>query len=70
MENAELKAWVQNGTLYVSGLTSDKLWSIYNLYGQLIYSGMANGNEAKIPLHGKGIMIITDGKESIKIAVP
>ena len=45
MENVELKAWAQNGVLHVSGLTTGKPWSIYNLYGQLIYNGIADGNE-------------------------
>ena len=35
--DAELKAWIINGTLYVTGLTPGKPWSVYNLYGQLIY---------------------------------
>ena len=70
MQNAELRAWVRNCVLYVSGLKPGKPWSIYNLYGQLIYTGTAAGDEAKIPAPGKGIFIITDGKESIKTAVP
>jgi len=41
-----LKAWTQNGVLHVSGLTTGESWSIYNLYEQLIYTGLADGNEA------------------------
>jgi len=66
MQNAELKAWFNNGTLYVSGLTPGKLWNVYNLYGQLIYSGLANGNEVKIPLQERGVYIIQSGSQTIK----
>ena len=65
-----LNAWVENGTLHVGGLTIGKPWSIYNLYGQLIYTGIANSDKAEIPLAGKGIYIIMDEKESIKTVVP
>jgi len=70
MQNAELKAWMYNGVLHVSGLTPGNTWSVYNLYGQLIYTGIAAGNEATISAPRKGIIIITDGKKSIKTAVP
>ena len=70
MENAELGAWVLNGVLHVSGLTPGKPWYIYNVYGQMIYTDIANGNKAEIPLSEKGIFVITDKKESIKIVVP
>ena len=39
MNNEQLRAWVQNGVLHVSGLTVGKPWYVYNLYGQLIYTG-------------------------------
>jgi len=64
--NAELKGWVQNGTLHVSGLTPGETWSIYNLYGQRIYTGIAEGNEAKIPLQERGVYIIQSGGKAIK----
>jgi len=72
MNNEQLRAWTQNGTLHVKGLTAGKTWSVYNLYGQLIYTGIADGNKAEIPLPEKGIFIITDKdkKESIKTVVP
>ena len=37
----ELKAWVENGMLHVSGLTAGKPWSVYNLAGMLIYRDLA-----------------------------
>ena len=64
--NAELKGWVQNGTLHVSGLTTGESWTIYNLYGQRIYNGISDGGEAKIPLQERGVYIIQSGGTVIK----
>jgi len=66
MNNEQLRGWVQNGLLHVSGLTSGKPWTIYNLYGQLIYTGIADGNEAKIPLPERGVYIVQSGGKVIK----
>ena len=66
MQNGELNAWTQNGVLHVTGLTPGKLWSAYNLYGQMIYTGIADGNEAKIPLPERGVYIIQSGGTAIK----
>ena len=68
---ASLQAYAQNGTLFVSGLTVGRSWSVYNVTGRLIYQGIANGNaEARhsLPLPGRGIFIVTDGKKTIKVA--
>ena len=64
--NAELKGWVQNGVLHVSGLTSGESWTIYNLYGQRIYTGIAEGNETEIPLPERGVYIIQSSGKDIK----
>ena len=46
-------------------MTLGKPWSVYNLYGQLIYTGIADGNEAEIPLQEQGIYIIQSGGTAI-----
>ena len=66
MNNEQLRVWTQNGVLQVSGLTSGKSWSVYNLYGQLIYTGIAEGNEAKISLQERGVYIVQSGGKVIK----
>ena len=45
----ELRAWTQNGVLHVSGLTVGEPWYIYNLYGQLIYTGIATSDSTENP---------------------
>ena len=69
MENAELKAWALNGVLHVSGLTQGKPWYIYNLYGQLIFIGIAVDDvetQCIASLPGRGIYIIQSGGKAIK----
>jgi hypothetical protein len=65
-----LQAWSQNGVLHVTGLTPGKVWNVYNLYGRLIYTGIAVDVMANIPLPSKGIYIIMNDKESIKTVIP
>jgi hypothetical protein len=65
---SSLKGYTQNGILYVSGLTAGKSWSIYNTSGMLMYQGIAADDKAEVPLPGRGVFIVTDGKEIIKIA--
>jgi hypothetical protein len=63
-----LKGYVQNGTLYVSGLTVSESWSIFNTSGMLVYQGIAADDKAEISLPGNGVFIVTDGKATIKVA--
>jgi len=70
INNEPLKAWTHEGKLYLSGLTEGKPWHIYNLYGQVIYSGIAVTNKMEIPLPVKGIYFIANVKESTKIVIP
>ena len=70
MNNEQIKAWTQNGTLYVKGLTVGKPWYIYNLYGQLIYTVIAaNGDTVEIRLSVKGLYIIQSGNGTTKLMV-
>ena len=62
-----LKAWIHNGALHISGLTSGKLWSIYTIGGQLVYHSIANGNEATINLPERGVYIVTSDNKTIKV---
>jgi hypothetical protein len=62
-----LKAYTQHGTLYVSGLTAGNTYSVYNILGSLVYQGIASGDNAEVTLPGKGIYIVSGGKEVIKV---
>ena len=72
MNNEQLRAWTQNGVLYVSGLIAGKPWYVYNLYGQLICTGIAAGNDVETQciasLPGRGIYIVKVGNSAIKIS--
>jgi len=63
-----LKAYIQNGLLYVSGLRKGEPWSIYHLNGMLLYTGIATRETETYPyLPKKEILIITNSQQSIKI---
>ena len=66
-----LTAYTLNGILYVSGLKAGEKWSVYNILGTLIYTGIfpSNGGAGvvEIPLPNSGIYIITNGKNTLKI---
>jgi hypothetical protein len=64
---ASLRAYAQNGTLYVTGLTPGNTLYVYNILGTLIYQGVANSDKAEIALPGKGVYIVTSNGSVIKI---
>ena len=64
---ASLQAYVQDGVLYVNGLTAGEPWRVYNLVGKLVYQGIAKSETEKILLPVRGIYIVTNGKAVLKI---
>jgi hypothetical protein len=63
-----LKAYTQNSTLYISGLTAGNTYSVYNILGTLVYQSVANADKAEIALPGRGIYVIVSNGSVIKIA--
>ena len=68
-QSSALKAWVENGTLHVSGLTVGQAWRVYNVAGVLIISPdpSKGGEEATIPLPGHGVFIVQSGNRTVKV---
>ena len=62
-----LKAWVQNNSLYVNGLTAGQLWRVYNITGMLVYQNIADSEEANIPLFIRGTYFVQSGNRTVKI---
>jgi len=65
-----LRAWTVNGVLYVNGINDGATLRVYNIFGVLVYEALPlseGSGDASIPLPGRGIYIITDGKETIKV---
>jgi len=61
---------VHNGALYVKGLTPGKPWYVYNLYGQLIYTGIAVDNvetQCIASLPARGVYIVVNGQTAVKV---
>ena len=65
-----LKAWVNNGQLYVTGLTEGKTWSIYTASGHLVYRNVAVNSEEYVTLSASGMYIIQSENNSIKVMFP
>jgi hypothetical protein len=66
-----LKAWIQNGTLRVSGLTVGKTWSVYNLAGMLLYQGIATDNAETqniTSLQKSGVYVLRSDGRVVKVA--
>jgi len=54
-----LQAWMQNGTLRISGLTAGKTWSIYTISGALVKQSVASGTSANVNLDiARGVYIV------------
>ena len=66
-ETGELKAWVYEGVLHVSGLTAGQLWRVYNLMGTLVYQGVASSDKAEMSLSVRGVYVVADGKATVKV---
>ena len=64
-----LRAYTENGVLYITGLSTGAEWSIYSLAGQLVYKGIAKATEEQVSLHADGVYIVTDGSSAIKVMV-
>ncbi|MCL2260864.1 MAG: PPC domain-containing protein [Fibromonadales bacterium] len=57
------KAWAQNGTLQLNGLTTGKIWSVYTVSGTLVQQGIANGTNAAVHLNANGVYFVrSEGK--------
>jgi hypothetical protein len=51
----------------MNGMTAGTNYRIYNLFGALVYHGVAGDNTVKIPLPVRGVYVITDGKAVFKV---
>jgi hypothetical protein len=63
-----LKAWAENESIHVTGLTAGQIWRVFSLSGTVVYQSIADDSgEAVVALLAKGIYIIQSGGRSIKI---
>jgi len=67
--NNTLKAWLQNGTLNVSGLITGELWKVYSTSGTLLYQAIAVNEQESISINlPSEIYIVVQGLQSIKVS--
>jgi|GEM_PF-6551794 len=63
-----LNAWVHNGMLHITGLTAEKMLSIYTASGVQVYQSPAQGSKVEIPFnHLRGVHIVRQGLNAITV---
>jgi hypothetical protein len=68
--NAEVKDWkwnVADNTLYVSGVQTGTLISLYDLQGMLLQQFKADGSAIQLPIQGGQVFILKVGTDTIKV---
>ena len=66
----ELISYYQNSTLSVSGLILGEKWSVSNMFGVLVYEGIAlNENEEVYFPVKSGVYIIRSNNRTIKVMI-
>jgi len=69
IENQTLKAYASDGFLHISSLKTGSTISIYSIFGQLVYRGVAKAETERIPLNVNGIYFVTAENQTIKTVV-
>ena len=62
-----LRAWTRDGLLHVSGLTAGEPLSVYSVGGALVYRSVVTSDEVDIQLAAKGVLILTNGNNVIRV---
>jgi len=63
-----LKAYVQNGMLYVRGFNANEPLYLYNIAGTMVKaSNPSKGSEVVLSLPGRGIYIVRSGYNAVKV---
>ncbi|MCL1934184.1 MAG: putative Ig domain-containing protein [Candidatus Azobacteroides sp.] len=66
-QTVTLNAHIHGGTLRINGLIPDDLWSVYTIYGDLVYRNVAHSKQADITLPARGVYIVRSGSRTIKV---
>ncbi len=62
------RAWMQGGTLHLSGLTAGKTWSVYSAKGNLVHRGIASGTEMNVKLNmTSGVYFVRSNGQTLRI---
>jgi hypothetical protein len=55
--------------LHVTGLTPGQTWRVHTLTGTQVYSAVATAARAEIPLPARGICLVVNGQETVKVII-
>jgi len=62
-----LRAWIRDGLLYITGLTTGETVSIYAAGGALVYRSVATSDTVDILLKQQGVYVVTSGNNTVKV---
>ena len=62
-----LKAWTNNGILYISGLAEGKTWKLYGTLGESVKQGIAGSDIVTVSLDLPGVYIIRTEGNAVKV---
>ncbi|MDR0941003.1 MAG: metallophosphoesterase [Bacteroidales bacterium] len=62
-----IHAWVNDGLLYVTGVTVGELLSIYSINGALVHSNIVASEQVTIPLQTQGVYIVRAGASTARV---
>jgi hypothetical protein len=68
LSETTLQLIITDGTLHIGGLTIGERIGVYNMLGQLLFSGRASSDEQTVSLATQGVYIVTAGERSAKVA--
>jgi len=63
----QLTAYSNNGVVYISGLKIGLSLIVYNINGMITYKGIATEEKMEVQMLGRGMYIVTNGKNTVKI---
>jgi hypothetical protein len=62
-----LKAWVQDGRLYIGNLVAGERWQVYSATGKLVYQSVADSEVVSVKPGVRGLYLIQSGNRVVKV---
>ena len=63
-----LSAKMINGQLHLSGLTPGRAWSVYNMYGEVVYQNVAQKIHEIITLNRKDVYLVQSDNRTVRVS--
>jgi len=63
-----LNAKMLNGQLHVSGLTPGRVWSVFNMYGDVVFQSVAESENETITLKEKDLFVVQTDNRTARVS--